>query len=88
MEFYFWVYLYVVKLYMLQELEDFSVFVVVNVGGMNNIGEVQRKYLYVRIEELVEDWESCLKIIQVCCFLFFVFRCFFDVVLEVENVEE
>lgn len=64
MESYSRAYPYVVKLHMLQELEDFSALVAANVGGMNNTGEVQRKHSYVRIEELVEDWESRLKITQ------------------------
>lgn len=88
MESYSRAYPYVVKLHMLQELEDFSALVAANVGGMNNTGEVQRKHSYVRIEELVEDWESRLKITQVCCSLSSAFRCLLDAVLEVENVEE
>lgn len=65
MESYSRAYPYVVKLHMLQELEDFSLLVTAESGGVNNAGEGQRKHPYVRMEELVEDWESRLKITQV-----------------------
>jgi serine/threonine-protein kinase ATR len=65
MESYSRAYPYVVKLHMLQELEDFSALVTADAGGVNNAGEGQRKHPYLKMEELVEDWESRLKITQV-----------------------
>ncbi|KAG0625577.1 hypothetical protein M758_2G066000 [Ceratodon purpureus] len=64
MESYSRAYPYVVKLHMLQELEDFSALVTTDAGGINNAGEGQRKHPYMRMEELIEDWESRLKITQ------------------------
>lgn len=65
MESYSRAYPYVVKLHMLQELEDFSALVTIDAGGTNNSIEGQRKHPYLRMEELIEDWESRLKITQV-----------------------
>lgn len=60
MESYSRAYPYVVKLHMLREIEDFSA-----LAAMVNAGEAEKKQPYVRMEELVEDWESRLKITQV-----------------------